>query len=195
MKSAYAKISTSLKYEKLYCLPNELFTSDIFVASDISTQLTIEYIIRDLSGNIILSDSSIICAKSNETVLVKNLNVNIPLLIYNAFVITLITYENEVIVHENTYLFSQEKEIPFNNMLSSNKGNIQASINGNNAILKNIGKEVCLFVKCMDKSATSPIIMDKLPVIFPGETTTVELFSYKKNISEIDLCYDWLNNN
>lgn len=193
LKKAYAPIHASLTYDKLVYSSSEEFKGNIFLHNSLDSQVfSVVWEILDVTGQVIQRGETNTHIKGNSSLKLKEIAVIIPLLQKEVFFIRLWVYDSSFKeCCQNLYIFSQSEQRKLSALLELEEGKLQIVKTDIGYKVKNIGKEVCLFIHGNESTRKKNIfIEDNYTSLFPGEERLFPVCGINEEQEVIENCPD-----
>lgn len=197
VKKAYSQAHVSLKYEKLFYSRGEEFAGTIFIHNSRAEQkfrVIAEFL--DIHGSIIKKEEFNSIVSSNTARAISEVALCLSGLEKEIFFLKLRLYGTSgEELSNNLYIFSLKKEEVFSPLLSMEKGNLKIDRVDNGYIIKNNGKEVCLFIHGIQVSGPYIYFEDNYITLFPGEEQLMGIHPIMPvaETDEIEIQWDCFN--
>jgi beta-mannosidase len=196
VRRAYAPIHGSLKYERLFCKPENPFIAEVFIHNSGRAQaLELTWEILDVAGVVQESGKKKLEVEGNSAAKADTIEKKMPSFPLGIFFIRLLILDSAGReVCRNTYAFSQNKEPIFAALFDIKGAKLQTSRNGSAFTVHNAGDQVCLFAHGYEESGNATVfIEDNYTTIFPGEKKKMEWKVLHKptGIGESELVIRW----
>jgi beta-mannosidase len=201
VKKAYSPVHVSMKYDKLFCRPDEEFRSEIFVHNCLDEQeMMITWEILDVNGTAIIKEQNKKSIGSNTVTRICGINTVVPVLPSGVFFVRLSVGNASGRVHSNNmYIFSQSEKEIFSSLLKLNGGKLQVECVEEGFKVINTGDAVCLFVRGITVECKECALFDENYIsVFPGEEYIYQVRSAATgqylNSKEMNVSWGFLNN-
>jgi beta-mannosidase len=197
VKDAFAPLHVSLKYDKLFYLPEEEFKGQVFIHNSLEAkEISVKIEVLDVEGKCLYSDIINAKANTNRSALLKELSLNMPECKMGVFFIRLKLYRDEDIegikeCTQNLYMYSQKDNNLFSQLFDMKENNLQVEKSKEGYLVRNTGKTVQLFVHGIPEGSNNCIFIEgNYSSLFPGEERLFKLY-IPDNSNEGDVNIIW----
>ena len=197
MKGAYSTSRASLKYEKLYYTPDDVFDGEVFFHSCLEPRpVHIKVELIDIQGNRLSEQDFDITAPDNGVTSVFKFSQYLPKLPHALFCVRLTsTDETGKVIDWNLYLFSQKDGTQiFSQVSDVSGGKLDIIRNENEYTVTNTGTEACLFIFAEARARENNLLLENAyETLFPGETAVFTARALDGGAFEGGVEFDYLN--